>query len=245
MARNRLTGTWMMTMPSSAFGTALTAQEFQDNLRLRYGITPAGLPNFCVCGEAFTVAHALCCKQGGLVVQRHDAYSAEARKLITAALTPSAVHSEPLIYTSCDPVEGGANEVDGEARPEIRGDISAYGFWAPQRTVIFDVRVVCLNRPGANLRQPDSVLKSNEAEKKLKYCSPCHETNRSFTPLVVSADGVMGPEHQKMVRRLAGLLSEKWERNYSEVMTFVKARLAFGLARSMSRCLRAERDRKP
>ena len=54
----------------------------------------------------------------------------------------------------------------------------------------------------------------------------------------------MGPDHQKMVRRLAGFLSEKWERNYLEVMTFVKARLVFGIGRSMSRCLRAERDRK-
>ena len=59
---NRFIGTWITTIPSQAFGTVLTAQEFWDNLRLRYGVTPAGLPKFYVCGEVFMVTHGLYCK---------------------------------------------------------------------------------------------------------------------------------------------------------------------------------------
>ena len=30
------------------------------------------LPSLCVCGDKFTVGHALSCKKGGFVAQRHD-----------------------------------------------------------------------------------------------------------------------------------------------------------------------------
>ena len=50
----------------------LNKQEFRDFLRLRYNMPLPDLPNKCVCGNKFAVCHALSCKKGGFVAQRHD-----------------------------------------------------------------------------------------------------------------------------------------------------------------------------
>ena len=52
----------------------------------------------------------------------------------------------------------------------------------------------------------------------------------------------MGTETNAAVKRLAWLLSLKWERPYSEVCCFVRSRLSIALARGMSLCLRGARD---
>ena len=55
----------------------------------------------------------------------------------------------------------------------------------------------------------------------------------------------MAKEHVAATRRLAGLLSQKWGRHYSEVCGFLRSRLSFALARSSSRMLRGERYHEP
>ena len=51
---------------------ALNKQEFRDLLRKRYNLPLEELPSSCTCGSAFSVNHALSCKKGGFVAQRHD-----------------------------------------------------------------------------------------------------------------------------------------------------------------------------
>ena len=51
---------------------ALNKQEFRDLLRKRYNLPLEELPSGCTCGSAFSVNHALSCKKGGFVAQRHD-----------------------------------------------------------------------------------------------------------------------------------------------------------------------------
>ena len=53
-------------MPLSDQGLALNKQEFRDSLRMRYDLPLVDLPSHCVCGDKFTVGHALSCKKGGL-----------------------------------------------------------------------------------------------------------------------------------------------------------------------------------
>ena len=60
----------------------LIKQEFRDSLRLRYNVPLSDLPSKCVCGEKYTVCHALSCKKGGFVAQRHDGV----RNLLTSFL---------------------------------------------------------------------------------------------------------------------------------------------------------------
>ncbi len=61
------TGAWLSAIPNCFEGTELSREEFQDNLAIRYGLRPRGLPECCDgCNEPFLVEHGLSCKRGGL-----------------------------------------------------------------------------------------------------------------------------------------------------------------------------------
>jgi hypothetical protein len=62
------TGAWLSAIPNCFEGTELSREEFQDNLAVRYGLHPRGLPERCDgCNEPFLVEHRLSClKKGGL-----------------------------------------------------------------------------------------------------------------------------------------------------------------------------------
>ena len=63
---------WLTAVPLVDQGLVLNNQEFRDSLRLRYNMSLSDLPNKCVCNKKCTVCHALSCKKGGFVAQRHD-----------------------------------------------------------------------------------------------------------------------------------------------------------------------------
>jgi hypothetical protein len=66
-------GLWLSVIPDHLHGNSLSAEEFRDNLRLRYNFLPLNMPQLCNgCGVPMTVKHALCCKVSGLVHIRHD-----------------------------------------------------------------------------------------------------------------------------------------------------------------------------
>jgi len=56
---------WLSTLPIDEHGFALHKGAFRDALCLRYGWRPPHLSSHCVCGEKFTVGHALNCPRGG------------------------------------------------------------------------------------------------------------------------------------------------------------------------------------
>jgi len=61
------TGAWLSVIPNRFDGTELSREEFQDNLAIRYGLRPRGLPERCDgCNEPFSVEHGLSCKKGDL-----------------------------------------------------------------------------------------------------------------------------------------------------------------------------------
>ena len=60
---------WLIFLPVQWDG----ATEFQDGLALQYGKPLLQLPPFCDgCGSDFTIVHALDCKKGCLIAQRHN-----------------------------------------------------------------------------------------------------------------------------------------------------------------------------
>ena len=113
LLRAKSAGIWLSCIPSRLNGTELSAEEFRDNLRLRYNLKPLFMPEKCDgCGQPMTVEHALSCKVGGLVHIRHDDVADEFGHLCALALKPSRVTHEPVI-NSC----GGSTESSNNAAP--------------------------------------------------------------------------------------------------------------------------------
>ena len=97
-SRDKGASSWLTAVPLVDQGLVLNKQEFRDSLRLRYNMPLSDLPSKCVCGEKYTVCHALSCKKGGFVAQRHD----DVRNLRTSHLGKvcTNVEVETTITTS-------------------------------------------------------------------------------------------------------------------------------------------------
>lgn len=121
--RSEASGAWLTCLPSWVNGTELSADEFRDNVRLRYNLKPLYIPERCDgCGAKMTVDHALSCKAGGLVHVRHDDVADEFGHLCGLAFKPSRVTHEPLINsgTICEAEEAVARRLQDELRRQRR-----------------------------------------------------------------------------------------------------------------------------
>jgi hypothetical protein len=157
---------------------------------------------------------------------------------------------------------GGANGVEGGGIPtaederadpthspyvaenENRGDIAVDGFWRTGRRCIFDVRITDTECRTTRNQEVEKVLKKCEKEKKDKYLRACHEMRRDFTPLVYSVDGCAGRETKQAEKKLAGALAGKWDREYSEMVGYVRARMALAVVRANTLLIRGSRRRR-
>jgi len=250
ICRGKETGAWLSVLPSTVNGTVLSAQEFQDALSMRYAETPHNFPDKCDgCDAQFSLQHALGCKKGGLVIFRHNEIRDELVNLASRAFTPSAVRDEPLIHGRANekektsPAKNANQNIDKEAATgeDERGDLLIRGFWTPGTDCILDVRVTDTDAKSYCNRTPSKVLESHEKEKKRKYLGSCLENRRHFTPFVISVDGLLGREAQTFAKRLAVKLAGKWQKPYSQVCGYVKARLSIAAVRATHLCLRGSR----
>ena len=109
---------------------------------------------------------------------------------------------------------------------------------------IFDVRITDVTSNSYRDGTTTANLQKGENPKKRKHLKACLEARQSFTLMVFSAEGCIGKEMNVAVKRLAAILSKKWDREYAAVYRYVRARLSLSLARSFSHLLRGERERK-
>ena len=73
-------------------------EEYQDNLRLIYGLMPQDIPVTCDgCSKTFSIKHALSCPNVGLVLARHYDAAKECSVLGARAPIPSSITYEPKI----------------------------------------------------------------------------------------------------------------------------------------------------
>ena len=186
-----------------------------------------------------SVEHALSCPFGGFPSIRHN----ELRD-ITAALLSEFCHNVS-VEPNLQPLSGeqfhyrSANVEDG-----ARLDVSAESFWGrDRRLAYFDVKVF---NPFASSYASSPLAqcyRRAELDRKRKYDERIREVeNGTFSPLIFSSSGGMGPSATVVFKRIATLLSEKRGHPYSHVLYWIRAKLCYSLLRSAVMCLRGSRS---
>ena len=179
------------------------------------------MPALCDgCGCQFITGHALDCRKGGLVIQRHNEIRDAFGDL--ASIAYKEVLREPVIREP-----NVQNNV-----PALVADLSVRGVWQSQTTTFFDVRVVDSDASSYVQRDVNAVLSSIEHFKKQKYSQAAECVHASFTPFVVTADGALGVEGKAFMHLLSEKIAATWHKSNSEVMGYVRARLMFAILRA-------------
>ena len=130
------------------------------------------------------------------------------------------------------------------ARTHASTHVRAERFWdCRQQHAYFDVKV--FNPVAATYRNKSlqSCYRHLEAGKRREYQDRILNVEHdSFSPLIFSTSGSMGPTASVVFRRLASLLSIKRDEHYSKTILFIRCQLGFALLRSAVRCLRGSRS---
>ena len=135
LASKKGASNWLRVIPIDAMGFTLNKGEVRDALKLRYDWEIADKPSICVCGDVFNVDHAMVCRRGGFIIQRHN----ELRDLEADML--SMVCNDVEIGPVLQELMGESLPSGASRAPDARLDIHARGFWERQRSAFFDVRV--------------------------------------------------------------------------------------------------------
>jgi hypothetical protein len=167
-----------------------------------------------------SVGHALDCKTGGLIIQRHNEIANKLADLCGKALTPSAVHDKPSIYypdSRISPTDSRQSTLSNQpvlkckskSNDEDRGNLLVRGLWQCGTHCVIDVRVTNINGKSQQHIAPAKVLAKHEREKKAKYLEACLDQRMHFSPFVVSTDEAIGQEAKTLLKRLSALLDNK------------------------------------
>ena len=239
LATEKGASSWLTALPVKAHGFSLHKSAFRDAVCLRYNWTPSHLPTSCACGQQFSVSHALSCPTGGFPTIRHN----ELRDICSDLLSEvcSSVSKEPvLLPLTGEHFASNSTTIDQGARLDIKAD----GFWGGRfERTFFDVKVFNPFVSSNVTSGIQSLYKRCERQKRGKYEARIREVEHSsFTPLIWSTSGGAGPACSVFMKRLASMLAEKRNENYSVTMSWLRCRVGFALLRSAVMCLRGARS---
>jgi len=128
---------------------------------------------------------------------------------------------------------------------DARLDIRARGFWDPQSSAVFDLRVCHPNAKSYRDQEPQQIYRIHENDKKRLYSRRVLDVEHdSFTPLVFTTTGGMGKECTRYHSRLAELIAAEKGEHYSQTIPLNQARSSFALLRSALVCLRGSRVKR-
>jgi hypothetical protein len=171
-----------------------------------------------------------------LVGIRHDDVRDEAGGLAALALKNSKVSYKHTIFYGRGLTAGQEPPTTRAARnqlgDEARGDVKIHGLYDKGRACILDVRITDTDAKSYTPYSSRKVLEKAAKEKKDKYLAACLERRCSFIPLIYSVDGMACIEAKVFERRVASLLATKWDRQYSEMVGFVRGRMALAVIRA-------------
>ena len=226
-------------MADSTHGFALHKNAFRNALCFRYGWQPVCLPTRCECGDSFSVDHALNCAKGAFPTIRHNEIRDFTGELLTVVCHD--VCTEPILQS----LDGETFDLaSANTENNARADIRAKGFWGlRQQCAFFDITVFNPNVQSNQMFALTSCYRHHKKRKKRVYEQRVVEIEHgSFTPLVFSTTGGMGPLADIFYRRLAALISTKRDQPYSTMIAWLRSHLSFSLIRSAVMCLRGSRS---
>ncbi len=134
---------------------------------------------------------------------------------------------------------------DGTIDVGARLDVSAVGVHSPMERTFTDIRVFNPNSP-AYLNTPiDKCYERQEREKKAVYNQRVIQVEKgTFTPLVFSTSGGMGPEATRFHKRVADLIAKKRKEETADVIRHIRTRLRFAVLRGTLIAIRGDRGKK-
>ena len=136
-------------------------------------------------------------------------------------------------------------DLNGNNAEKARLDVSAIGVWAPQERTFIDVRIFHPNAPSYVNKDVPKLYATHEKEKKRAYNERIINVEKgSFTPIVMTTTGGMGNEAKSFHKRMALLISQKRNEEYSHVLNYIRTRLRFALLKSTLTALRGVRGKR-
>ena len=237
LAGEKGAGAWLNALPLQSTGYTLNKQQFRDAINLRYGWKIPGTPLYCGCGAKNDLDHILNCKVGGYVTMRHNNLRDVEASLLREVCKDVRVEPDLL------PI-GQSGTKSKKTAAKARLDVSAVGIWSACERTFLDVRVMHPNSPSYREMTPEQLYEKHENEKKAAYNERILQIEKgSFTPLVFSTTGGMGPESIKFHKRVAELIAVKRNEQYADVMNHIRTKLRFALLKSVLISIRGQRGK--
>ena len=194
------------------------------------------MPKLFGYGQINSLDHVLICKKGGYVSMRHNILRDTEAKFLQEICHD--VRTEPELLPTADELARG-NTAD-----KARLDISAVGVWSRCEKTLFDVRVTHQTADSYMTKSLEVLYAENENQKKRAYNDRVINVEKAtFTPLIFTTTGGMGPECQKLNKRIAESIAHKRNEEYSHVMKHIRCKLRFALLKATLIAIRGVRGK--
>ena len=233
-AQEKGASSWLSALPLKKLGYSINKQEFRDAVFLRYGWKIVDMPAFCGCGKENSINHAMICAKGGYNIMRHNALRDTEATLLSEVCKD--VKIEPKLLATEN------EDLKGNVKPGAHPDISARGLWSACEKTYFDVMVSHPTADSYMKMNVQQIYKKGEDLKKSTYGDRIRNVEKaSFTPLIFTTTGGMGPECMRFNKRLAEKIANKQKEKYSHVVRHIRTRIRFALLKATLIAIRGER----
>ena len=192
---------WLTALPIKEHGFVL-----QKVLSMMlYAFVMVGLLfiyHLSVCGSNMSIEHALNCKCGGFPYLRHN----ELRDITADLLTEICpdVQVEPALQALSGERFSYQSAITDD---NARADIAVSSFWSSRQRSFLDVRVFNPFSHTYNNSSIKACHRRNEKDKRRQYGERiCNVEHASFTPLVFTTAGGMGPSASTFYKHLSSRL---------------------------------------
>ncbi len=191
----------------------------------------------CGCNQINSINHSLTCKKGGYTILRHNSLCRVLSKLLEEAGCKDIVLEPVLQDLTGEILPSGSNTA-----ANARLDVSCRSFWTPLDKVFTNVRVFHAQAPTNARMSVKSMYIHHENSKKAEYNARVINVEKgTFTPIVFNTIGGMGLEADRFLKRLAEKIASRKKTPYSKVVSFVRKRMRFDLAKTTLIALRGYR----